>query len=129
MPRIGDLCALLRASFKIVRAVIDTYINSVDFREGRTRRMQARHDGHWCKTTLYYRGWSGEEIIDWLGEPDLLDYWAGEAHPPGQYYRIERVLQAESRRDQQRRQEQRRRTDALLDEILHGCREVALNTI
>jgi hypothetical protein len=53
---------------------------------------QPRHDGFYCKTSLYYRGWTAAEISDLLGGADLLD----NDFPPARYYRIDRVLAAEA---------------------------------
>ena len=55
-----------------------------------------RHTGHWCRTTLHYRGWSMKGIQHWLGEPDMYD----DTFTGASYYRIERVLDAEQRRDE-----------------------------
>jgi hypothetical protein len=54
---------------------------------------KSRRPGHWCRTTLHYRGWSYDEINALLGEPDIQEDRNGIT---ASYYGIPRTLEAEN---------------------------------
>jgi hypothetical protein len=65
-----------------------------------------RHPGFWCRTTLHHRSWSFGNIQYILGEPDMID---DNRRIVGNYYKIERVMTGEKRRDA--KEEMHRRLD------------------
>jgi hypothetical protein len=52
-------------------------------------------DGYWCRTTLYYDDWAGDEIDRLIGAADKTNL----EYPGSRYYAIPRVLEAKRRRD------------------------------
>jgi len=57
----------------------------------------SRHPGHWCQTTLHYRGWSFDEITTILGHADIIDHFGKNKNVTAHYFAIEKVLEAEPR--------------------------------